>query len=114
MPLDKDFVRPHPRRLSGGYEGRLVQLQGPLLPHSGDRLREYPIMDTMVATMVLADKEITGKNPCLASGPPKVLDDDLRATYSSLFLGRLTNVAMLLQEYLQKLLPQRGGQDVLQ
>ncbi|KAJ8400811.1 hypothetical protein AAFF_G00391650 [Aldrovandia affinis] len=74
-------------------------------------------MDTIVAAMALPDKEIIWKNPRLASGPPGVHDDDPRVTYGSRSsLGRFTDAAMLLQEYLQKLLPQitEWGQDVLQ
>lgn len=61
-------------------------------------------MDTMRAAMFFPDQEIIGLNPRLK--PSRVFDADLKATYGSLCsLGHLTNVAMLLQAYLQTLLP---------
>jgi hypothetical protein len=36
-------------------------------------LREYPSMDTMIAAIVLPDREIIGWNPRLKPGPPQSL-----------------------------------------
>ena len=75
-------------------------------------LRQYPTMDSMMAAMVLPDKDIIGKTPRLKAGPPRTVDDDLKTVYTSLtVMGRLSNAVMLLNAYLQSLLPQVTGEE---
>ena len=75
-------------------------------------LRQYPTMDSMIAAMVLPDKDIIGKTPRLKAGPSRTVDDDLRMVYTSLTVaGRLSNAVMLLQTYLKGLVPQVTGEE---
>ena len=75
-------------------------------------LRQYPTMDSMIAAMVLPDKDIIGKTPRLKAGPSRTVDDDLKLVYGSLTVaGRLSNAVMLLHAYLQSLLPQVTGEE---
>lgn len=83
----------------------------------GRRVTRPPgVPDTMIAAMVLPDREIIEQNRQLKPGPPpRVFDVGLKATYGSLCcLGHLTNAAMLLQAYLQTLYPRlQGGTEEL-
>ena len=67
-------------------------------------LDEYPVMDPIVAAMVLIDKEIIGKSPCCPPGPHQAADVQLKDTFLTLaMVARLMNAPTLLQTYLHGL-----------
>ena len=75
-------------------------------------IADYPVMDDMVAAMVLPDREIIGRIPRLAAGPSRISDDLLCNTYRVLAaMGRMMNASMLLGSYLSRLIPALSGDD---
>ncbi|KAK6306303.1 hypothetical protein J4Q44_G00232280 [Coregonus suidteri] len=78
-------------------------------------LDHYPVMDDMVAAMILPDKEIVGKVPRLKPGPERVSVERLQSTFGTLsIMARLVNAATMLQSYLALLTPRLpGGGDKL-
>lgn len=50
-------------------------------------LDHYPVMDDMVAAMILPDKEIVGKVPHLKPGPERVRDEWLQSTFMTLSIS---------------------------
>ena len=79
-------------------------------------LDHYPVIDDMVAAMILLDKEIIGKVPQLEPGPERVSDEWMQSTFETLtIMAHLVNAATMLQSYhvlLISCLPE-GGVELL-
>ena len=73
-------------------------------------LDHYPVMDGMVAAMILPDKKIVGKVPRLKPGPERGSNEWLQSTFRTLsIMPLLVNTATMLQSYFALLILRLPG-----